>query len=75
MQGYLLRNKTRPREAVSEVAAWIESEASFYVLCALWILRRFNFLCTEEREAREKLKKLKEEEAKKAEEEVNSLVQ
>lgn len=26
LQGYLLKNKTRPREAVSEVAAWIISE-------------------------------------------------
>ncbi|KIY62183.1 P-loop containing nucleoside triphosphate hydrolase protein [Cylindrobasidium torrendii FP15055 ss-10] len=26
LQGYLLKNKTRPREAVSEVAAWIVSE-------------------------------------------------
>jgi len=26
LQGYLLKNKTRPREAVNEVTGWIEKE-------------------------------------------------
>ena len=26
LQGYLLKNKTRPRECVEEVAAWVVSE-------------------------------------------------
>jgi hypothetical protein len=74
LQGYLLRNKTRPYEAVAEVAAWVESEQFCPTRSGDYRMSYtcFFFVASEEREAKAKLKKLKEEEAKKAEEEVST---
>ena len=56
MQGYLLRNKTRPRECVDEVAAWYVGRPVPLCDPADDVPR-----VVSEREMREKLKKEKEE--------------
>ncbi|KAI0326269.1 P-loop containing nucleoside triphosphate hydrolase protein [Cubamyces sp. BRFM 1775] len=61
LQGYLLRNKTRPRECVDEVAAWVVSERE---------MREKLKKEKEEREAKEK--KEAEEKAKKEKEEADA---
>ncbi|KAI0653581.1 hypothetical protein C8Q70DRAFT_599291 [Cubamyces menziesii] len=61
LQGYLLRNKTRPRECVDEVAAWVVSERE---------MREKLKKEKEEREAKEK--KEAEEKAKKEKEEAEA---
>ncbi|KAI0676152.1 P-loop containing nucleoside triphosphate hydrolase protein [Trametes maxima] len=61
LQGYLLRNKTRPRECVDEVAAWIISERE---------MREKLKKEKEEREAKEK--KEAEDKAKKEKEEADA---
>ncbi|KAH9913084.1 uncharacterized protein BXZ73DRAFT_107061 [Epithele typhae] len=61
LQGYLLRNKTRPRECVDEVAAWVVSERE---------MREKMKKEKEEREAREK--KEAEEKARKEKEEAEA---
>ena len=58
LQGYLLKNKTRPRECVEEVDKWCEA-------VLLWLFRReLTFLLNrvlQEREARARMKREKEE--------------
>ncbi|KDQ19609.1 hypothetical protein BOTBODRAFT_444023 [Botryobasidium botryosum FD-172 SS1] len=53
LQGYLLRNKTRPREAVAEVEAWVIKE------------RELKIRLQKEKEEREAKEKLEKEEAEK----------
>ncbi|KAL0570944.1 hypothetical protein V5O48_011014 [Marasmius crinis-equi] len=60
LQGYLLRNKTRPRECVDEVAEWVEKERE--------VRKEVERKRKEEKEAQEKEKKEQEAKEKEAKE-------
>ncbi|KAI0794728.1 hypothetical protein C8Q74DRAFT_1366128 [Fomes fomentarius] len=66
LQGYLLRNKTRPRECVDEVAAWVISEREMREKLKKEKEERE---AKEKKEAEEKARKEKEEEEAKEKEE------
>ncbi|EPS94341.1 hypothetical protein FOMPIDRAFT_1169797 [Fomitopsis schrenkii] len=69
LQGYLLRNKTRPRECVDEVAAWIVQERETRAKLKKEKEEREAKEKKEAQEAEEKAKKEAEEKAKKETEE------